>query len=39
VRLEQWATGRPENTALRTRNAALPERIRALEARLGQDSA
>jgi transposase len=37
--LEQVATLRLENTALRAENAALQERIRELEARLGQNSA
>ena len=37
--LEQLATLRIENVALRAQNAALQERIRDLEARLGQNSA
>ena len=36
--LEQVATLRQENAALRAQNAALVERIRELEARLGQNS-
>ena len=36
--LEQLATLRQENAALRVQNAALQERIRELEAQLGQDS-
>jgi transposase len=36
--LEQWATLRLENAALRAQNAVLQERIRELEARPGQDS-
>ena len=36
--LEQWATLRLENAALRAQNAVLQQRIRELEARLGQDS-
>src|SRR5438105_8976298 len=36
--LEQVATLRLENAALRAQNAALQERIRDLEARLGQNS-
>src|SRR3712207_3239908 len=37
--LEQWTTLRRENAALRAENAVLQQRIRELEARLGQDSA
>src|SRR4051794_17527727 len=37
--LERLATLRLENVALRAQNAALQERIRELEARLGQTSA
>ena len=37
--LEQLATLRLENAALRAQNAVLQERIRELEARLGQNSA
>ena len=37
--VEQLATLRRENTALRAQNAVLQERIRELEARLGQNSA
>jgi transposase len=36
--LEQLATLRLENAALRAQNAALQERIRELEAQLGQNS-
>ena len=36
--LEQLATLRLENAALRAQNAVLQERIRELEARLGQNS-
>src|ERR687885_1145813 len=36
--LEQLATLRLENAALRAQNAVLQQRIRELEARLGQDS-
>jgi transposase len=36
--LEQLATVRLENAALRAENAALQERVRELEARLGQHS-
>src|SRR4051812_48390706 len=37
--LEQVATLQLENSALRAQNAALQERVRELEARLGQTSA
>jgi hypothetical protein len=37
--LEELATLRRENAALRTENAVLHERVRELEARLGQTSA
>src|SRR5262245_57673001 len=36
--LEQWATLRQENATLRAQNAILQERVRELEARLGQNS-
>jgi len=36
--LEQLATPRLENAALRAQNATMHARIRGLEARLGQDS-
>ena len=36
--MEQWVTLRLENAALRAQNVALHERVRGLEARLGQDS-
>ena len=36
--VEQLATLRLENSALRAQNAALRERVRELEARLGQNS-
>src|SRR5262245_55042325 len=38
ARLDQLATLRLENAALRAQNAALQERVRELEARLGQSS-
>src|SRR5262245_23742147 len=37
--LQEWATLRQENAALRAQNAVFHERIRELEAQLGQTSA